>query len=260
MKSSYSIIITASGKIFPSWVLLITLISSFTIFTSCDFIRYTAQNLEENLVLPLSEAEIINGLKEALNVGAENSVNLTNQLDGYYGNPQIKIPWPAEAQGAYNFISNNLAVVQPLLDEVVLKMNRGAEDASAKAKPIFLNAIREMSILDARNILYGKDNAATQYLFEKTYNDLHVAFKPEIYNALQSVGAASTWSNITSYYNPIATFTPGINPINTDLADYTTTEALNGLFLLIEEEEMKIRTDPGARVNDILKRVFSSLD
>jgi hypothetical protein len=241
--------------------LLVAILLTLTGVSACDIIRYTAENLEESLVvLPLSETEIIKGLKEALYVGAKTSVSITNQVDGYYGNPQIKIPWPTEAQGAYNFISNNLEVVQPLLDEVVLKMNRGAEEASARAQPIFLNAIMEMSIIDARNILNGEKNAATQYLFEKTYSDLHAAFKPEIYNSLESVGAATVWTNITSYYNPIARFTPGINPINTDLADYTTTEALNGLFLLIEEEEMKIRTDPAARVNDILRRVFGSID
>ncbi len=240
--------------------LLLVILFSLISFTACDLVSFTAGSVNGNFELPLSETEIINGLKEALNVGVDNSVTTTNKPDGYYGNPAIQIQWPSEAQGAYNYISNNLSVIQPLLDEVVLKMNRGAEEASAKAKPIFLNAILGMSIIDARNILNGEDNAATQYLYEKTYNDLHAAFKPDIYDALQSVGAASAWASITSYYNPIARFAPGINPINTDLAEYTTTEALNGLFLLIEEEEMKIRTNPRARVNEILKRVFGSLD
>jgi len=250
MEKSYSTAVSKALNI--PFFLLIIIISTFTAFTSCDE--------DGNLILPLTETEIISGLKEALNVGAGNSVNITNQLNGYYGNPDLRIPWPAEAQGAYNYISNNLSVIQPLLDEVVLKMNRGAEEASAKAKPIFLDAILNMSINDARNILYGEDNAATQFLYENTYDELHAAFKPDIFDALQSVGAATTWANVTSYYNPITIFTPGINPINTDLADYTTHEALKGLFLLMEEEEMKIRTDPGARVNDILRKVFGSLD
>ncbi len=213
-----------------------------------------------NLILPLTEAEIIQGLKEALKVGTDNTVTQTNQLNGYFGNPLIKIPWPEEAAGAYNYINNNLTVLRPILDEVVLLMNRGAEEASAKAKPIFIDAIMNMTIQDARNILNGNDNAATQYLHDRTYHSLRNAFRPDIHAALESVGAASAWSSITSVYNPIATITPGINPINTDLADYTTAKALDGLFLLIEAEEKKIRTDPAARINDILRRVFGTLD
>lgn len=221
-------------------------------FSSCDE--------EGNLVLPLSEAEIVEGLKEALKVGANNSVVQTNQTNGYFGNPQLKIPWPEEAAGAYNFINNNMPLLRPLLDDVVLRMNRGAEQASEKAKPIFVDAITTMSIQDARNILNGDDNAATVYLHSRTYTSLHTAFKPDIHSALEAVGAASLWQQIANSYNPIASITPGINPINTDLADYTTTRALDGLFFLIEEEELKIRTDPLARISEILKRVFGRLD
>jgi hypothetical protein len=208
----------------------------------------------------LTEADIIQGLKEALKVGAGNSVSKTNQADGYFGNPQIKIPWPQEAAGAYNYINNNLPVVRPLLDEVVLKMNRGAEKASEKAKPIFIDAIVSMSIEDARNILRGERNAATRFLHQKTYASLHAAFKPDIHEALESVGAATAWSAITTAYNPVTRFNRNLHPINTDLSDYTTTKALDGLFLLIEQEEDKIRTDPVARVNEILRKVFGSLD
>ena len=213
-----------------------------------------------NLILPLTEGEIIEGLKEALKVGTDNSVAKTNQVNGYYENPLIKIPWPEEAAGAYNFINNNLPSLRPLLDEVVLLMNRGAEEASAKAKPIFIEAILSMTIQDARNILNGADNAATMYLHDRTYNSLHNAFKPDIHDALETVGAATTWNSIALVYNPVANITPGINPITTDLAHYTTTRALDGLFLLLEEEEKKIRTDPQARINEILKRVFGTLD
>ncbi len=232
-------------------ILLFTLMLSITL-PSCDE--------EGNFVLPLTEAEIIQGLKEALKVGTDNSVALTNRQDGYYGNDLIKIPWPAEAAGAYNFINTNLPNLRPVLDEVVLKMNRGAEEASAKAKPIFIDAVMAMTIEDARGILNGTDNAATMYLHEKTYQSLHDAFKPDIFDALESVGAATAWNSITSVYNPLAQWTPGIDPINTDLADYTTTKALDGLFLMLAEEELKIRTDPAARINDILERVFGSLD
>lgn len=232
-------------------MLLLIFMMSITL-PSCDE--------EGNFVFPLTEAEIIQGLKEALKVGTDNSVALTNRHDGYYGNSLIKIPWPAEAAGAYNYINSNLPSLRPLLDEVVLKMNRGAEVASAKAKPIFIDAVMAMTIDDARGILNGTDNAATMYLHEKTYLSLHTAFKPDIFDALESVGAATAWNSITSVYNPIAQVMPGIQPINTDLAEYTTTKALDGLFLLLAEEELKIRTDPAARINDILERVFGSLD
>ncbi len=239
-------------SIFTSSVIVIMFITASLSLQSCAELK--------NLNLPLTEGEIIEGLKEALFLGAENSVFQTNQTNGFYNNSLIKIPWPEEAAGAYNYIDNNLSVIRPLLDEVVLKMNRGAETASEKAKPIFIEAIKTMSIQDARGILQGADNAATEYLYEKTYASLHAAFKPDIHQALESVGAASAWTNITTYYNPVATFTSGISPINTDLSDYTTTKALEGLFLLIEQEELKIRNNPGARVNDILEKVFGSVD
>lgn len=215
---------------------------------------------EGNLVLPLTETEVANGLKEALKVGTNNSVKETNQLDGYYSNDKIKIPWPEEASGAYSYIENNMSLIQPLLDEVVLLMNRGAEEASEKARPIITDAIVSMTISDAWNILNGEDDAATQYLIDRTYNSLYEAFLPEIDAALQSVGATTVWTQITTAYNPVATIFPTINPIETDLSRYATEKALDGLFVLIAEEELKIRTDPQARINNLLERVFGSLD
>ncbi len=234
--------------------------AAILIFTFLVSISLPSCDEDGNFVFPLTEAEIVQGLKEALKVGTGNSVALTNRTNGYYGNELIKIPWPEEAAGAYNYINTNLPNLRPLLDEVVLKMNRGAEEASAKAKPIFIDAVLAMTIEDARGILNGTDNAATMYLHEKTYESLHIAFMPDIHSALESVGAATAWTSITSVYNPIATWTPGIQPITTDLTDYTTTKALDGLFLLLAEEELKIRTDPLARINDILKKVFGTLD
>jgi len=213
----------------------------------------------------MTERQVAAGLKEALKVGINNSVSLTNRTDGFFGNSMIKIPWPSEAQGAYNFINQNasLSFLRPVLDEVVLKMNRGAEQASARATPIFVSAIEQMTIIDAWNILRGANNAATLYLQSKTYNNLHTAFMPDIQNALESVGAASAWQTVTTGYNTVANnpiLGSGLNPINTDLADYTTRKALDGLFLLVAQEELKIRSNPAARVNDILKEVFGQLD
>ncbi|MFN2395412.1 MAG: DUF4197 domain-containing protein [Bacteroidales bacterium] len=233
---------------------LITIMIFSLSFQSCDE--------DGNLIISgnLTEAEVINGLKEALKVGTNNSVEETNRTDGYFGNPEIKIPWPEEATGAYNYINNNLSIIRPLLDEVVLLMNRGAENASAKAKPIFIDAITGITINDAWDILNGDDNAATIYLYDRTFTSLHASFKPDIQDALESVGAATAWSEIISIYNPIAQISPSLNTLDPDLAEYATAEALDGLFFLIAEEEYKIRTDPLARINEILRKVFGTLD
>jgi hypothetical protein len=241
------------------------IIFNFMIFmplmlVSCDDIL---ESLKKDT--KLSESEVAEGLKEALKVGITNSVAQTNRQDGFFGNPLIKIPWPSEAQGAYNYIRTNstLSFLRPVLDEVVLKMNRGAEQASEKATPIFIDAIRGITIMDAWNILRGANNAATMYLKDNTYTNLQAAFRPDILSALESVGAATAWSTVTTGYNTVANnpiLGSNLNPINTDLADYTTGKALDGLFLLVAEEELKIRTDPVARINDILRRVFGQLD
>lgn len=239
-------------KIF-SFQLILTIILSLS-FQSCDE--------DGNLIIPtgLTEAEIIEGLKEALKVGTNNSVAETNKIDGYFGNPDIKIPWPEDAMGAYNYIDNNLSIIRPLLDEVVLLMNRGAENASEKAKPIFIDAITGITINDAWDILNGDDNAATMYLYDRTFTNLHAAFKPDIQDALQSVGASTAWSEIINIYNPIAQFSPSLNTLDPDLAEYATAKALDGLFFIIAEEEYKIRKDPLARINEILRKVFGTLD
>ncbi len=238
-------------------VILVLIVTFGFSFQSCDE--------DGNLLLPplgLTEAEVAQGLREALKVGTNNSVEETNIHDGYFGNPDIKIPWPQDAMGAYNYINNNSSMVllRPLLEEVIVLMNRGAEAASEKAKPIFIDAITGITIHDAWEILNGADNAATMYLHSRTFSSLHEAFKPDIHDALQTVGAAAIWSQIANAYNPVANFSPGLNPLDPDLSDYATGKALDGLFFLIAEEEYKIRKDPVARINDILRRVFGTLD
>lgn len=236
-------------------LILVSIVAISFSFQSCDE--------DGNLILPsleLTEAEVAQGLREALKVGTNNSVEETNKHDGYFGNPDIKIPWPQDAMGAYNYINTNMGFLSPLLDEVVLLMNRGAEMASDKAKPIFIDAITTITIYDAWEILNGDDDAATMYLYSRTFTSLHEAFKPDIYDALQTVGAASLWTQIANGYNPIAMVSPNLNTLDPDLADYATVKALDGLFFIIAEEEYKIRKDPIARINDILKRVFGTLD
>ncbi len=201
--------------------------------------------------LLLSEAEVTQGLKEALTVGTSNSTANANKTDGYYLNPRIKIPFPSEAVTVENTLRN--LGQDKLVDDFIQKLNRAAEDAAIKAKPIFINAITSITIQDGFSILKGSDDAATVYLKSKTYNELNLAFKPGIQKSLDDVGASKAWSAVTSFYNQI----PFVTTVNTDLADYTTKKGLDGLFVLVSDEEGKIRKDPAARVNDILKKVFS---
>ncbi len=224
----------------------LTLFISLTIFNSCEEITQDDSGL--------SDAEIIQGLKEALKVGTDNSVIIAHALDGYYGDNRIRIPFPDDVQLVATTLND--VGLGSLVDEFVKKLNRAAEDAADEAKPIFLNAITGITIADGNAILFGGDNAATEYLKDKTYEDLKVVFRPDIENSLDVVGANQAWSDVASAYNAI----PFVDPVNPDLADYTTEKALDGLFVLVADEELKIRTDPAARINEILQSVFSLLD
>lgn len=213
--------------------------------TSCSLLEGTG----------LTDEEIVAGLKEALSIGTDNSVARTAVEDGYFGNPLIKIPFPEEVDFVATAVSAIPLVGQPAVDGFVQKLNRAAEDAADEAGPIFLNAITNMTITDGLNILQGNDDAATEFLRTNTYSDLKTTFKPDIENSLNTVGAQNAWNDVSTLYNTVSS-----NPVNTDLADYTTGKALDGLFTLIAEEELKIRTDPVARVTDLLAKVFGEQD
>ena len=221
---------------------IITVIALVFSFLSCNKTELTGD-------------EIVQGLKEALKVGTANSVSQANKTDGYFANALIKIMFPEEAQIVATVVSAIPLVGQAYIDDVVLKMNRAAENAADKAKPIFIDAILGINFSDAMSILKGSDDAATQYLKSSTSTQLKDAFKPDIQTALDQVGASSAWSTVMTTYNTIQ---PG-QPVNTDLADYTTGKAIDGLFVLVGQEEAKIRKDPVARISDILQRVFGSL-
>lgn len=201
----------------------------------------------------LTTAQIIEGLKEALRVGTENSVNKAHQNDGYFADLNIKIPFPQDAQFVEAAVAAIPVIGQPVVDELVLKLNRAAEDAADEARPIFLDAILNISFADAVSILNGSDDAATQYLRTNTFDQLKAAFASDINTSLSSVGATQAWTTVTTTYN---TYVPSPQPVNTDLGDYTTGEALDGLFYLVAQEEAKIRKDPAARVTEILQTVF----
>ncbi|MCC7331499.1 MAG: DUF4197 domain-containing protein [Flavobacteriales bacterium] len=198
----------------------------------------------------LTNDEVISGLREALTVGTNNSTNLTSKLDGFYKNPEIFIPFPAEAIKVKNKVEE--LGMKKQVDEFVLTLNRAAEKASIEAAPIFINAVKEMTIADGFAILKGNDNAATQYLREKTSASLKIKFNPIVKNAIEQVEVTKYWNPVINTYNKI----PFIEKMNPNLEDYITTKAMDGLFLMIEKEEAKIRKDPMARVTDLLKKVF----
>ncbi len=198
----------------------------------------------------LTNDEVVKGLKEALNVGTKNSTTKASKADGFYKNPGIKIPMPPEAKKMESTL-RGVGMNKPV-DDFVKSLNRAAEEAAKDAAPIFLNAITSMSIQDGFTILKGQDNAATNYLKDKTTSELKVKFKPIVAKALKKVQVTKYWNPLASRYNKI----PMAKPVNPNLEDYVTTKAIEGLFKLLAEEELKIRKDPAARVSDLLKKVF----
>ncbi|MFB0926232.1 MAG: DUF4197 domain-containing protein [Vicingaceae bacterium] len=200
---------------------------------------------------PLTNLDVIKGLKEALSIGTNNSSALTSKMDGFYKNPEIFIPFPAEAIKVKEKIE--ALGMKSQVDKFVMTLNRSAETATKEAAPIFINAITSMSISDGFTILRGGENAATTYLKEKTTGQLRIKFKPVVKNAISKVEVTKYWNPVINTYNKI----PFIDKQNPDLEDYVTIKAIDGLFLMIAKEEKKIRKDPLARVTDILKRVFS---
>ena len=200
----------------------------------------------------LSSSEIANGLKEALKVGTQNSATKLGAVNGYFGDALVKILMPPEAQQVKDALSN--IGMGDLVDKAVLSMNRAAKDAAPKAVPIFVDAITHMTIQDGLSILKGGNDAATQYLKAKTTAALTAAFRPVISASLAKVDATKYWSQVFTTYNKI----PFVSKVNPDLTAYVTERALNGLFIIIAQEETKIRTNPAARVNSLLQKVFGA--
>jgi hypothetical protein len=199
----------------------------------------------------LSDVKIGSGLKEALKVGTENSVHLTGKTDGYFLNQAIKILMPEKLQT----LEKGLKMVGygPQIDEFVLSMNRSAEQAAPHAKQIFWDAIGEMTFEDARKILSGNDTAATQYFKEKTTGKLTAAFQPVVEKSMNEVGVTRQYNELVGRYQTI----PFVKSETFDINHYVVTKALDGLFHVLGEEERKIRTNPAARVTDLLKEVFA---
>jgi hypothetical protein len=201
----------------------------------------------------LGETRIVAGLREALEVGVGNAVNVTGRLDGFFRNAAIKILLPRELQT----LGKTLRAVGQgrLVDEFVLSMNRAAERAAPQARRIFVGAIREMSFDDARRILSGGDTAATDYFRRKTEDELADAFHPIVEKAMDEVGATRQYKELTGRLRDL----PFGRSQSLDIDDYVVGKALDGLFYIVGEEEKKIRRNPAARVTEILRDVFGGL-
>lgn len=199
---------------------------------------------------PLTTSEVAAGLKEALINGISKGSDQVSQLDGYFKNPEIKIPFPPEVKKVENTLRD--IGLGGEVDKFIMTLNRGAEDAAKEAKPIFISAIKSMTIEDAWAILKGNDNAATEYLKKTTSGQLKEKFKPVIQNSLNKVNATKYYGELVTRYNKI----PLVDKVNPNLDDYATDKAIEGLFLMIAKEEKNIRQDPVARTTELLKKVF----
>ncbi|MFT4568299.1 MAG: hypothetical protein ACI9FN_003268 [Saprospiraceae bacterium] len=211
-------------------------------------------SLEELLETPLTEADIASGLKESLNLGTGEAVDFLSTKDGFYKS-LYKIYLPEEARQ----VTDKLKFIPGFsnVEEVILeKINRAAEDAAKNVGPIFLNSIKQMSITDALGILMGEKNAATSYLNQTTYKTLYDQFQPVVLQSLNKFNAVDYWADALEKYNKI----PLLGDVNPRLDDYVVGEALKGLFSLIEEKELGIRTDIDQRISPLLQRVFKKQD
>ena len=199
-----------------------------------------------------TESEAASGIKEALNKGISKGVEMVSKENGYFGDAEIKIPFPEEAK----VMEDKLRAVGmgKKVDEVVLSINRAAEDAAIKAKDIFVQAIKEMTVTDAITIVKGNDDAATQYLKSHTKAELTRQFKPIIEESLNKVNATKYWEDVVTSYNKI----PMVKKMNPDLTEYVTEKAIEGLFVKIAKEEKEIRKNSSARTSEILKKVFGN--
>lgn len=234
-------------KIVVASVILLSVIS---LNSQAQLLKKAKDLVEQGKKSGFTEQEAVSGIKEALSKGTVKGVEMVSKKDGYFGDAEIKIPFPQEAKT----IEDKLRAIGmgKKVDEVVLSINRAAEDAAVKAKDIFLAAIKEMTVKDAINIVKGNDNAATQYLKTHTSAELKKQFTPIIDESLKKVNATKYWSDVINTYNKI----PMVKKMNPNLTEYVTDKAIEGLFVKIAKEEKEIRKNPLARTSDLLKKVF----
>jgi len=200
---------------------------------------------------PVTQSEVASGLRQALEIGIKNGAGQASQVDGYYKNSLIRIPFPQDVQRVENTLRK--IGLGSEVDKFVMTLNRGAEDAAKSAVPIFVSAIKQMTIQDAWGILKGDRDAATQYLKRTTTTQLTNAFKPVIRQSLDKTNATKYYADLVNRYNQI----PLVQKVNPNLDEYATQKAIDGLFMLVAQEEEKIRENPVARTTELLRRVFT---
>ena len=230
----------------------------FLLFTGILISGIKAQLLDDAMKLVgqgktgLTEKDAAEGIKEALVKGTGESVALVSKVNGYFANPEIKIPFPESARE----VESKLRAIGmgSKVDEAILAINRAAEDAAKSAEPIFVSAVRSMTISDAIQVVKGKNDAATQYLGKTTTPELKSKFTPVIKASLDRVNATRYWADLVKAYNQI----PFVSKQNPDLTAYATDKAIVGLFTMIAKEELKIRQNPAARTSELLKKVFGN--
>ncbi len=234
-----------------------------TLITGCDVISDvtgvavpSSTATGQNNAPRLTNQEVIAGLKEALTVGITNAVDVTSVTDGFLGNNEIKLPFPESA-----IAIRDQALewgLETQVNRIVETLNRAAEDAAKEATPIFVNAIKNMTINDGFEILNGGEGAATNFLRRTTTDQLITAFSPKVQESIEKVQLTNHWNPVATRYNQAAPLM-GKERVEADLNDYVTRRAIDGLFTMVEKEENKIRVDPAARVTDILSKVFGSI-
>ena len=202
----------------------------------------------------LDDDTIASGLKEALSIGTKDAVKSVSQVDGYFGNEAIKILMPEKIQMVADVVRT--VGYKEQVDEFVLSMNRAAEKAAPEALSIFVDAIKEMTFEDAKNILNGGDTAATDFFKDKTQGKIQDAFKPIISTSMDEVGVTRSYKEMINKYEVLPFVQTVIKEDSIDLDQYVTRKAVDGLFYMVGQEEKKIRTDPAARASELLKTVF----
>ncbi|AOC93477.1 hypothetical protein BB050_00321 [Flavobacterium anhuiense] len=223
---------------------------------SCAQVQQTLNQLPQiaSQIPTTGTVDIASGLKEALNKGITQQVSKLTAVDGFYKNEAVKILMPEELQKVDATLRK--VGLSSLADEGIKMLNRAAEDAVKEATPIFVTAVKNMTFTDAKNILLGSDNAATNYLQTSTTTALYAKFNPVIKNSFAKVGADAVWTKIITKYNTI----PLVKKVNPDLTDYTTNQALSGVFKMIAVEEKEIRNNITARTTPLLQKVFAMQD
>lgn len=232
-------------------ILIVIFLSSFSFGSKAQFLE-DAMKLIDQGKGGLTEKDAVEGIKEALVKGTGESISLVSKLNGYFSNPQIKIPFPPDARE----IESKLRAIGlgSKIDEVTLTINRAAEDAAKSAETIFVSAVKNMSISDAIQIVRGQNDAATRYLAKATTPELKARFSPVIKVSLDKVDATRLWEDLITAYNQI----PFVSKQNPNLAGYVTDKAIIGLFIMIAKEELRIRQNPAARTTELLKKVFGN--